>query len=123
MRGFQAWIAYLRIKKMVSLKLDNQNNLIFKNNFMLVENKEAIIQDIKNLLLMFETEYPFDLTMGIPYYELAKNNNSNIIKNTIKERILEDTRVESITSLEVSFKGGKLQISAELNTSEGVVNV
>lgn len=108
---------------MTSLKLDKNNNIIFQNNFLTISDQDAIIQDVKNLLLMFQTEYPFDLTMGIPWYELATYNNSNVVKNTIKERILEDNRIQSVNNLNVFFENGKMQISAELITDLGVINV
>ncbi|WP_342251683.1 hypothetical protein [Campylobacter jejuni] len=108
---------------MTSLKLDKNNNIIFQNNFLTISDQDAIMQDVKNLLLMFQTEYPFDLTMGIPWYELATYNNYNVIKNTIKERILEDNRIQSVNNLNVFFENGKMQISAELITDLGVINV
>ncbi|HED5303916.1 TPA: hypothetical protein R5A54_001671 [Campylobacter jejuni] len=108
---------------MTSLKLDKNNNIVFQNNFLTISDQDAIIQDVKNLLLMFQTEYPFDLTMGISWYELATYNNSNVIKNTIKERILEDNRIQSVNNLNVFFENGKMQISAELITDLGVINV
>lgn len=37
----------------------------------LVAGEQAIKLDIKNLLLMFKTEYPFNLTEGIPWYDKA----------------------------------------------------
>ena len=108
---------------MVSLKLDKENNIIFKNSFLTIENQDAIIQDIKNLLLMFKSEYPFDLNMGIEWYNLATYNNLNVIKTAIIERILTDKRIKSVNSLNVAFENGKLQINAELVTSYGVINV
>ena len=41
----------------------------------LVAGEQAIKLDIKNLLLMFKTEYPFNLTEGIPWYDNALKNN------------------------------------------------
>lgn len=108
---------------MVSLKLDKNNNLEFNNDFLILKEKEAIIQDIKNLLLMFKTEYPFNVSLGIAWYEIATYNNQNIIKNLVKERILSDERIKSIDDLNVSFLNGKLKIEAVLNTTSGVINV
>lgn len=108
---------------MTSLKLDKDNNIVFQNNFLTISNQDAIIQDVRNLLLMFQGEYPFDLTMGIPWYQLATYNNSNIIKNIVKERILEDNRIKSVKHLNVFFENGKMQISAELITDLGIINV
>ncbi|MBX1020845.1 hypothetical protein I9086_00180 [Campylobacter jejuni] len=108
---------------MTTLKLDKNNNLEFANDFLTLEGQNAIIQDVKNLLLMFKTEYPFDLTMGLPWYDLASFNNKNIISNAVSERILEDSRINSIESLKVDFIQGKLNIEATIYTTEGIVNV
>lgn len=108
---------------MTSLKLDTNNNIVFENNFLTISDQDAIIQDVKNLLLMFQSEYPFDLTMGIPWYKLLTYNNSNVIKNVVKERILEDNRIKSVNNLKVFFENGKMQISAELITDLGIINV
>lgn len=108
---------------MTSLKLDKNNNIVFQNNFLTISDGDAIIQDVKNALLMFQSEYPFDLTMGIPWYKLATYNNSNVIKNVVKERILEDNRIKSVNNLNVFFENGKMQISVELITDLGIINV
>lgn len=108
---------------MVSLKLDSNNNLLYKNNFLTIDNQDAIIQDIKTLLLMFKSEYPFNLDEGLDWYNLASYNNVNAIKTAIKERILSDSRIKAINSLEVSFKNGKMGLSAELVTKWGIINV
>lgn len=108
---------------MRSLKLDDNNNLVFKNDFSLIEDKEAIIQDVKTLLLMFKSEYPFDIDVGIDWYGIAAFNDISFIKTQVKSRILEDKRIKSVDSIDISFKNGKLEISADLNTEIGVVNV
>ena len=50
---------------MKTLKLDKNNNLTFSNNLETIENKDAIKQDIKTLLLMWLTEYPFNTNEGL----------------------------------------------------------
>mgnify|MGYP004447251985 CR=1 FL=1 len=108
---------------MKTFKLDKNNNIELKAYFITISGKYAIIQDIKTLLLMFKTEYPFNTDIGLPWYDLASFNNKNKVINAIKERILEDDRIQSVNSLNVDFKGGKMQITMELNTIEGEINV
>lgn len=108
---------------MKSFKLDENNNIIFKNDFMLVDDESSIKQDVKNRLLMWKTEYPFNINEGINWYNLAMRNNVNEVKSEVKKRILQDKRIFSIISLEVVFKSGRLEITAELETESGVVNV
>ena len=62
---------------MRTLKLDKNNNLTFSNDFLTIDNKEAIKQDIKTLLLMWVTEYPFNINQGLNWYQLSKYNNNS----------------------------------------------
>lgn len=108
---------------MTTLQLDNNNNLVFQNNFLTLSGKEAIRQDIKNLLLMFKGEYPFNIDMGINYYDLLTWNNKDYIKNQIKERVLTDKRIKAIYNLQVGFNQKSLNVNMDLETTEGVLNV
>ena len=56
---------------MTTFLRDENNNLVFNSAMNLVAGEQAIKLDIKNLLLMFKTEYPFNLTEGIPWYDNA----------------------------------------------------
>lgn len=108
---------------MTTLQLDNNNNLVFQNNFLTLSGKEAIRQDIKNLLLMFKGEYPFNIEIGINYYDLLTWNNKDYIKNQIKERVLTDKRIKAIYNLQIGFNQKSLNVNMDLETTEGVINV
>ena len=108
---------------MKTLKLDKNNNLTFSNDFLTIDSKEAIKQDIKTLLLMWVTEYPFNINQGLNWYQLSTYNNKNDIIIAVKERILQDKRILNVNSIDVSFNNNLLSIEAELETIEGIVNV
>ena len=108
---------------MKTLKLDKNNNLTFNNNLETIESKDAIKQDIKTLLLMWLTEYPFNTNEGLNWYQLATYNNKNDIIAEVKERILQDRRVLNVNSIDISFNNNLLNIEAELETTQGIVNV
>ena len=108
---------------MRTLKLDKNNNLTFSNDFLTIDSKEAIKQDIKTLLLMWVTEYPFNINQGLNWYQLSQYNNKNDIIIAVKERILQDKRILNVNSIDVSFNNNLLSIEAELETIEGIVNV
>ena len=108
---------------MKTLKLDKNNNLNFSNNLETIESKDAIKQDIKTLLLMWLTEYPFNTNEGLNWYQLATYNNKNDIIAEVKERILQDRRVLNVNSIDISFNDNLLNIEAELETTQGIVNV
>lgn len=108
---------------MKTLALDEKNNLIFESDFQVKDGAEALTQDIKNLLMMFKGEYPFNTSKGISYYDLASLNNKQRIENAILERLKQDKRVKSITNLQIDFKNGEMRMSCEINSSVGVINV
>ena len=118
------FIEFIRIgAKMRTLKLDKNNNLTFSNDFQTIDSKEAIKQDIKTLLLMWVTEYPFNINEGLNWYQLSQYNNKNDIIIAVKDRILQDKRILNVNSIDVSFNNNLLSIEAELETTEGIVNV
>lgn len=108
---------------MTTLKIDKNNNLEFSNDFQTIDSKEAIKQDIKTLLLMWLTEYPFNINEGLNWYQLSTYNNKNDIIIAVKDRILQDKRILNVNSIEVYFNNNILSIEAELETTEGIVNV
>lgn len=108
---------------MKTLKLDSNNNIVFGTDFALLEGKEALAQDIRNLLLMWQGEFPFDTEKGIAYYDLLSRRDVGLIENTIRERISEDSRVNSVDSIEITQKDGIMSISATINSIYGAINV
>ena len=108
---------------MTTLALDSKNNLIVFGSFVTRSGIDAVVQDVKNLLLMWQKEYPFNLTKGINYYELVSKNSNSLVKKEITSRILEDKRILNIAELNVSFEGQQLKISATLETTEGVIRI
>lgn len=106
---------------MQSFKLDEFNNLIMFGNISTISDENAVKQDVKTLLRMFNTEYPFDTREGIPYYFLASRNNTQVIKSNVIERVMKDTRVKSVKRIDVNFIGGNMQISLDLILKSGVI--
>lgn len=123
MAGIVGQLIHYSRTDMQTLKLDKNNNLIFGNNFDTLDGAEAIKQDVKTLLLMWITEYPFNVNKGLNWYQLSTYNNKNDIIQKVKERLLQDKRIFSVINLEVYFKDNQLSIEAELETIEGVINV
>lgn len=108
---------------MKSFALDSNNNLIVSNKITTKSGVNAIKQDIKTLLLMFFNEYPFDRRKGIDWIDLTLRNNRVALKEAIIKRLLQDTRIKNIKNLDLQNENGKISITAEIYTSEGVINV
>ena len=106
---------------MNTLQIDNKGNLRAVGNFTTLTEVEAVKQDIKTLLKLFGTEYPFDNRIGIPYYNLSARNNKELIRSSVIARALEDDRVQSVSRCDVSFVKGTMQISLDVILKNGVV--
>lgn len=108
---------------MKSFALDSNNNLIISDRITTKSGVNAIKQDIKTLLLMFFNEYPFDRRKGIDWIDLKLRNNRVALKEAIIKRLLQDARIKNIKNLNLQNENGKISITAEIYTSEGVINV
>lgn len=108
---------------MKSFALDSNNNLIISDRITTKSGVNAIKQDIKTLLLMFFNEYPFDRRKGIDWIDVTLRNNRVALKEAIIKRLLQDARIKNIKNLDLQNENGKISITAEIYTSEGVINV
>lgn len=108
---------------MKSFALDSKNNLIISDRITTKSGVNAIKQDIKTLLLMFFNEYPFDRRKGIDWIDVTLRNNRVALKEAIIKRLLQDARIKNIKNLNLQNENGKISITAEIYTSEGVINV
>ena len=108
---------------METFYLDSNNNLVVTTDFLTKSGLEAIKQDVKTLLLMFQTENPLNLKEGLEWYDLLNKNNLALIQTRITQRLLEDNRIRNVRNMELRMVNGVLEISATLYTTEGVLNV
>lgn len=106
---------------MTTLALDSKNNLIAFGSFVTRSGIDAIVQDIKTLLLMWQGEYPFNLTKGLNYYDIVNKNSISLVKKEITRRVMEDKRIINIQELDVDFSHSELKIKMTLETTGGVI--
>ncbi len=104
---------------MTTFKLDSNNNIINNSNFILVSDKEALVQDIKTRLYMYKGEYPYNINQGIDYINFMRNNDEVGLLSAIQSRILEDERVTNVT-FESSKENGKLKIILKITSGDTV---
>ena len=110
---------------MKTFKLNANNNLQFESNFEVLSGSEALIQDIRTLLLMFKGENPFDSSEGIDWYALMQKSDRNAILSAIKDRIKSDSRVKDISNIEFDIdKNQKMNVTLQIETTDGeIINV
>lgn len=103
----------------VSFKLDSNNNIINNGNFIMVSDKDALVQDIKTLLYMYKGEYPYNINKGIDYIAYLQNDDETGLLAAIQARILEDTRVTNVT-FETAKESSNLKIILTIYKGETV---
>ncbi len=109
---------------MKTFKLDENNNLVFGSSIDLLDGTEALIQDIRTLLLMWKTENPFNTSEGLNYYDLLQGMNKDTLENAIITRLKGDSRIKSVKVQETTQSGGTINFSLQIATSWGdIINV
>lgn len=103
----------------VSFKLDSNNNIINNSNFILISDKEALVQDIKTRLYMYKGEYTYDINEGIDYINYMRSGDEKGLLADIQRRILEDDRCRNV-SFNISKDSDILKIILTLTTGEEV---
>ena len=103
-----------------SIKVDENNNIIFGENFLTCEGNEALAQDIRNLLNLWLGEYPFDITIGVDYLGMLRSNNLEMLISQIQDIINDDNRVSS-SSVSYERRGllDEVILNIKINTNEG----
>lgn len=105
---------------MISLKVDKNNNLLASGEIETAQGVGAIAQDIKNYLMMWRSEYPYDVTQGIDYKTFYQTQDKQELLTEITNRIMADSRIISV-DYDISNKTQNLQIN--LKTVLGGVTI
>ena len=101
---------------MITIALDENNNIINASSWQTKSNLEALKQDIKNRLSLFNKEYPFDITKGIDYINLLSMNRQSDLKNAILQEILKDSRVKSAKIKQINHYNNQLVLNFEITS-------
>jgi len=115
---------------MSDLKIDAATgDLVFENgDFVLVDGREEIKQALLLKLGLFQGEWFFDTTLGVPYYQrvFGKNKPDSISVNSVFTRAI--LTVDGVLNLEepISFDLDKanrvLSVSFKAKTTEGIIS-
>lgn len=109
---------------MISLKIDENNNLQFADNFILAEGIEALKQDARNKISMWKGEYPYNINEGIDYLEILKTGNKNLFIAELRQALLSDDRILNVDITIGKVHHGKVTIELAITTQKGeMINV
>ena len=106
----------------------NENNDIYldqNNKLAIVEGKAAIANVAKNRVCTLRGEHQYNLTEGIPYFDVlfGFRPNVDLFKFFLQREFLNVQNVHAVESLKTKIEGDVLTYTAELQTSEGVVEI
>lgn len=109
---------------MITIRLDSHNNIIAGDSFLILQDNEALRQDVRTRLGMFLGEYPFNTTQGVDYIGLLQDNNKDNIKNAIISEIKKDSRVAQVNITKAEITGGTLELDIQITSTRGeIINV
>lgn len=109
---------------MVSLRVDENNNLLFADNLFIAEGVEALRQDARNKISMWRGEYPYNINEGIDYLEILKTANKNLFIAELKQALLADDRILNVEIKLDKVIEGKVTIDLSITTQKGeLINV
>lgn len=103
----------------VSLKLDKDNNLLFGDNLFIIDGTESVEQDVRTRLSMWEGEYPYNTSEGVPYLDILRSANKNLFDATLRQEVLKDDRIQNAKVSVSRVKGGVATIEVRGTTKDG----
>jgi len=88
-----------------SLKINSQGDLEFNEengDLKMIEGTEEIVQRVKISISINETEWPFNLNLGVPYIQLMKRKAPNEdFKSEIRAELNKDDRIVEIEEINI----------------------
>lgn len=102
-----------------SLKVDKDNNLLYSTSgFLIVEDDEALAQDVRNRLRLYKGEYFLNPNIGVCFHKDLDKVELDTLVFSIKKELRNDSRIKSYNIL-TRNEGGLLHLDIEIITKEG----
>jgi hypothetical protein len=108
-----------------ALKIDAETGdlVIEDGDFVWVSGLDAIEQDIRTALLMFQGEWFLDLTAGIPYHQsiLGQKTPLPVVREIFRQQLLAIPGVLEVLTIEASFNSQtrRLTVTWKVSTDLG----
>jgi hypothetical protein len=112
----------------MDLKLDTATDdlALLDGDLVLADGLDAIAQDLRSRLRLFQGEWILDTAAGVPYYQdiLKKNPNPQIVAGVLQNAILNTPGVLELLKFDLDFVTAtrSLKIDFEVRAREGVIN-
>lgn len=106
---------------MVSFAIDDKGNLKVGSEITLLNDFDSLVQDIKTRLRLVQGEYHFDITKGLPYFEMFRFSTKATFERQIIDEILKDNRVLTAEIEANEFINGLLNLGIKITTKENKI--
>lgn len=111
---------------MQTLKIDADNQLVVEQGGLKVINGiDAAAQDSRTRVGLYKGEDPFDVEKGIDFDSdlLGKMGGADYIRDLIAARITAGEDIESVGNVTLERDGNALNVTAEVDTIYGRINL
>lgn len=111
---------------MQTLQLDANNNLLVtERNLTVIDGIDACAQDTRTRVGLCRGENPYDVTEGADYFNelLGKMGGIDYLRENIRLRILDNVEIKGIRSLSVKTEKDTAEITADIDTIYGDVQL
>lgn len=103
----------------LALDAKTHDIVVHDSDVIFIDNAERVAQQIKIHLLTLLGEWFLDVTHGVPYLEyiLVKNPNFELIRQILKEHILNVDDVSAVNSIVLDYDARQRRLSVEYEAS------
>lgn len=108
---------------MQTLQLDDNNNLVIKNGKLsVIEGIEACAQNTKTRIGICRGENPYNTAEGADFFNelLGKMGGRDYVREVIRKRILANSEIVQINSMDISLAKDELIVTSEISSIYGV---
>lgn len=97
--------------------LDSNNNLVVNGDIEVLDDLDALSQDVKSMILLQVKEYIYDLNKGVDWWAFLQEGDLAKLLNEIETQIYNDSRVASVIINNSIDENNALVL--EITTTEG----
>lgn len=104
----------------------NQFGIVVQNgSIRTLDGVDAVAQDVQSRILFNKGENPYDLQDGIDYDTdiFGKYGGEEYLRNIYRDRIGDSPEITDVRNIQFSRVNGAINVSAEVQTIYGVINV
>lgn len=105
---------------MTTLKLDKNNNMIVEGDICVIDDVDALAQDIKTMITLQPKEYIYNITKGVDWVKYLQSGDAAELLNNIENEVYSDRRVKEC-QIDTNKSNGTLILNINTTSNEEVI--